>query len=86
MLYAQFHHMSTGYIQGSIPPRFDGEKKPIPACGSDAVQIIDGRYSIAHAAHIARQTCEIRGYVGFTIERGESFTRSTVVRAYEGVR
>lgn len=47
MKYVQFYHNSTGYIAGSIPPRFSDEHiKPIPMCGSDSVYILDGRNNL----------------------------------------
>ncbi len=83
MRFATFYKHSTGYVAGSIPPRFDGEKKPIPALGSDGVYIFDGRYSIDSCATIARDICRKRSFIGFTLESGESFTRSHVVRKLE---
>ena len=45
--YAILQVLSTGYIQGSIPPQFsENNKKPIDACGSDAIVHLDGRKSI----------------------------------------
>lgn len=47
MKYVQFYQKSTGYIAGSIPPRFsDANIKPIEMCGSDGVYILDGRNNI----------------------------------------
>lgn len=47
MKYVQFYHNSTGYIAGSIPPRFsDANIKPIEMCGSDSVYILDGRNNL----------------------------------------
>ena len=46
MIYAQFKTLSTGYINGSIPPKFsDKHKKPVDLLGSDGVCILDGRLS-----------------------------------------
>jgi len=84
MRFAQFYHDSTGYVPGSIPPRFSADHvKPIPACGSDSVAILDGRHSMIKAASDARRICRARGYKGFTIEAGPSFTRSRIVRPLE---
>jgi hypothetical protein len=84
MRFAQFYHNSTGYVSGSIPPKFSPDHiKPIPACGSDSVAILDGRYSIARCASEARALARKRGYIGFTLEAGESFTRARVVRPLE---
>lgn len=76
MLFAQFYHLSTGYVPGSIPPRFDDAYKlPIEACGDRAVIVLDARRSNATNDNIARAECEKRGYIGYQIFRGETFTR-----------
>ena len=80
MLFAQFYHLSTGYVPGSIPPRFDDAyKRPIEACGDRAVIVLDARHSNATNDNIARAECEKRGYIGYQIFRGETFTRSRPV-------
>lgn len=86
MQFATFYKMSTGYVAGTIPPRFDGEKEPIPALGSDGVAIIDGRLSVENAANVARDIARRRGFVGFTIERGARFTDSRIARKLELIR
>ena len=84
MIYAEFYHNSTGYVPGSIPPRYDAASvRLIPACGSDSVALLDGRLAMRNAAAIAREICRKRGRLGFTINRGESFTRSREVRPLE---
>lgn len=85
MQFATFFKPSTGYVAGSIPPRFDGEVVPVEALGSDGVAIIDGRFGLSRCAAEARAICRRRGYIGFTISRGDSFTRSRVIRQYEAV-
>lgn len=86
MQFATFYKPSTGYIAGSIPPRFSPEHvKPIPALGSDGVAIFDGRFSVERCAAEARTICRKRGFIGFTIEAGEAFSRARVIRAYEEV-
>ncbi len=42
--WVQFLTLSTGYIAGSIPPKF-GKPELIDACGDMAVFILDGRNS-----------------------------------------
>lgn len=80
MLFAQFYQLSTGYVPGSIPPRFDDAyKRPIGACGDRAVIVLDARHSNATNDNIARAECEKRGYIGYQIFRGESFTRNRSV-------
>ena len=45
--YAILQVLSTGYIQGTTPPKFSNDnKKPIDACGSDSIVRLDGRKSI----------------------------------------
>ena len=45
--YIQFMTLSTGYIQGTVPPQFSDEnKKPIDLLGSDAIVYLDNRLSL----------------------------------------
>lgn len=53
---AKFYHNSTGYVEGSAPPRFDKKNvKPIPMCGSDSLFVPDGRWS---RDHVEREAIE----------------------------
>jgi len=71
--YAQFFTYSTGYIAGTIPPKFDdAHKRLIEACGDRGVIQIDSRLKNWHIGLIARETCEARGYEGYQILRGDS--------------
>lgn len=80
MRYAQFYTESTGYVPGSIPPRFDPAYKTlIEGCGDRAVIIIDARIRAETAGHIAAQECKARGFQAWRIFEGESFTRSRPV-------
>lgn len=63
MLFAQFLHKSA------IGPEL------IEASGDRSVVILDGRYSNASNNDIARQECIKRGYLAYSIYKGESFTR-----------
>lgn len=78
MKYVQFYHNSTGYIAGSIPPRFSDEHiKPIPMCGSDSVYILDGRNSIDNMIFDAERRMEkmrtIHTYIiGYKIIKAQS--------------
>ena len=65
MVFAEFYHL--GIITG----------EPIPACGDRAVIILDGRNRTTVHHAIAASECSKRGYIGYTLNRGESFTRST---------
>ena len=84
MKYAQFFQMSTGYIAGTIPPEFRADaNKPIPACGSDSVFHLDGRFNLATQANAARAECKRRGFIGFTLNAGERYTTSRETRKLE---
>lgn len=86
MIFATFYKPSTGYVPGSIPPRFAPEHvKLIPALGSDGVAIFDGRFSVERCAAEARAICKARRFHGFTIEAGPRFTDSRIVRKLEKV-
>ena len=87
MIYAEFYHLSTGYIPGTIPPQFDVAhgQKPIPACGSDSVCVIDVRLGMAKRIEVATYECQKRGYIGFTLNAGPSFTASREIRRYQAV-
>lgn len=75
MIFAEFYHLSTGW---------DGKpKRLIPACGDRAVIILDGRQNRATHVDVARRTARERGYLGFSLHAGETFTRSRVIRDLE---
>lgn len=84
MLYAQFYQLSTGYIPGTIPPQF-GEKKIIEASGDRSTIIIDARLSLFNKDTIARQECEKRGFIGYSLHKGESFSRSVIIQEFKQV-
>ena len=67
MLYAQFYQKSA--ISDSL----------VEACGDRSVIILDGRYSPQTNGEIAAREAAKRGYLAWSIHRGESFTRSTKV-------
>jgi hypothetical protein len=68
--YAQFYHPSTGYVEGSSPPRFDGERKLIEACGSDSILYLDGRLSLRNMSIKAEELARSRGYQAYQIRVG----------------
>jgi len=71
--YAQFFTYSTGYVAGTIPPRFDdAHKKLIEACGDRGIIHIDSRLTKLTIGLIARETCQQRGYDGYQILKGNS--------------
>jgi hypothetical protein len=64
----KYLHLSTGYVAGSIPPRFDeAHKKPIYACGSDATIHCDGRYGLSRIHDEARAYGLKRGFIGYQV-------------------
>lgn len=75
MIYAQFYQMSTGYISGTIPPKF-GEPQLIEATGDRSVIVLDGRILESFNLNIARQECKKRGYVAYALFKGDTFCRS----------
>ena len=67
MIYAQFYH----------PSCLDG--KPIEACGDRSVIILDGRQNRKTWKETAQTECKKRGYIGWSLYSGETFTRSTQI-------
>lgn len=83
MRYAQFFSLSTGYVENSIPPEFREEnKRPIEACGSNGVIIIDARIRLIDAGRIASAECTKRGFIGWEIREGRSFSDSRPVGGF----
>lgn len=72
--FAQFFHHSTGYVPGTIPPRFDGPKTLIEACGSDSVLPLDGRLGLMSAIAQAREVARKRGFPAFEVRFGSTFS------------
>lgn len=78
MNYVQFYQNSTGYIAGSIPPRFsDDHIRPIEMCGSDGVYILDGRNNLDNMIIDAEERMEkmrtIHTYIiGYKIIKAQS--------------
>lgn len=69
--YIQFLTLSTGYVPGSIPPRFDDSlKKPIEMLGSDGVFKVDGRWNSATVHTVAREQAKSRRAIGYKICHG----------------
>ena len=66
--FIQFYRLSTGYIQGTIPPKFDkAHAKPIEALGSDGVLFVDGRWSKSTQHEKAREYAKTMGFIGYTL-------------------
>jgi hypothetical protein len=78
--YAQFFNYSTGYIEGTMPPKFDdSHKKLIEACGDRGIVQIDSRLANWRIGSIARETCQARGYDGYQILQGDSLLNAKPV-------
>ena len=78
MIYAQFKVLSTGYIDGSIPPQFsDNNKKPIDLIGSDGVAVLDARKStinlIFDAIKIMNNHTKKSSIIGFELIKANDF-------------
>ena len=83
MKYVQFYTPSTGYVEGSIPPRFDEALKlPIKACGDRGVMIVDGRIEASKVAAIAASEAVKRGYAGYRVFQGRTFTDAKPVSGF----
>lgn len=67
MVYAQF--LQRGVMTGAI----------IEATGDRGVIILDGRESKNSHHAIAETECNKRGYIGWQLFKGESFTRSSPI-------
>lgn len=70
MIFAQFYQ--KGVVTGKL----------IEACGDRAVIILDGRRSLRFNTAVAAENCAARGYIGYTLFQGDSFTRCTAVSSY----
>ena len=86
--YTEFYHLSTGYVEGTIPPVYKEEnKKLIPAVGSDSVMILDGRNCLYNMCEQSKERMEQlnknlnKGYKGFKIHRADSFTKENVIHS-----
>lgn len=85
--FAQFLHNSTGYIPGTIPPKFSEDfVKPIPAQGSDSVYVVDGRWGERMKDYMIKERLNMlnknlgRGYIGYQIIHGDRFTSNKIIK------
>lgn len=78
--FAHFYEQSTGYVEHSSPPRFDGPKRLIQGCGSDARLYLDGRLSLGNMHKEALQVCKSRRWKGYDIQVGDFLNSSVVAR------
>lgn len=69
--YIQFKTLSTGYIEGTIPPQFSKDHvKPIDALGSDGIYYLDNRLKLSNMINKGIDLCKQRNNkVGFSIVR-----------------
>lgn len=77
MYFAYFYQNPINWGQADL--------SPIEACGDRSVIILDGRNTKEEHIDLAREECQKRGYVGFTLNKGECFTRSVITRELERV-
>lgn len=83
MKYIQFYRLSTGYIEGTVPPQFDKNAiKSIEACGSDGVMKVDGKFGPATIRTMAESVCQNRKFVGWQLMQGASFSSSRPAGPY----
>lgn len=75
MHFATFYQNPVNYGQDDL--------SPIEASGDRSVIILDGRERPTSHVSIARTECVKRGYVGFTLHMGDTFTRASMVRPLE---
>jgi len=75
MLFAQFYAKSAVSV-------YSPEPKLVKACGDRAVIILDARKRLDDNMQIAAQVCKERGYMGLTLHKGDTFTRSKRVRDF----
>lgn len=73
MIFAQFYQ--TCWFTGL----------PIEACGDRSVIILDGRHTLADNISMAKEECKKRGYIGYIICRGETFTRSNAITEFKQI-
>lgn len=77
--FIQFYGLSTGYVMGSVPPKFLEEyKEPIELLGSDGVRQLDRRFSWSNKHEQAMQaTKNHRNAIGYKLMGGRSFSDAT---------
>jgi hypothetical protein len=75
MHFAAFYQHPVNYGQTDL--------SPIEACGDRAVIVLDARQRPQTHIDIATRECAKRGYIGFTLHMGQTFTRASMVRSLE---
>lgn len=77
MIFAQFYQKAVWPI---------GTNKVIEACGDRSVIILDGRNTTETHHVLSRSECSKRGYIGYRLFKGDTFTRSKPVSQYIEVK
>jgi len=77
MIFAQFYQKAIWPI---------GTEEIIEASGDRSVIILDGRERNQTHHAIAAHECKKRGYAGYKLFRGETFTRSVPISEYFPVK
>jgi hypothetical protein len=60
-------------------------KQLVECVGGDSVAKLDSRHALQTSALIARSLCKVRGFSGFDIREGQSYSRAIIVRKMEKV-
>lgn len=60
--------------------------EPIEACGDRSVIILDGRQHAADHHRIAAQTARERGYIGYSLHKGETLNRVSASTGFYPVK
>lgn len=76
--YIQLFKMSTGYVDGTIPPQF-GKSLPIEATGDRGILKVDGRLSERNIVEIALQACRESEFIGYQILKGATLLQAKPV-------
>jgi hypothetical protein len=79
--YIQFWQDSTGWNGRD----FSGPVVPIEACGDRAIIIMDGRCNLRSAIDTGHTECIKRGYIGFSVYRGDNIRSMREIRKMERV-
>lgn len=83
--YIQFYTMSTGYIEGTVPPKFS-KQIAIEATGDRSVIQVDGRLAQSKVVSIAMDECKARGFVGYKVLKGNKLSDAKPVSPFWAVR
>lgn len=83
MIYAQLKILSTGYIDGTVPPKFDEHcKQPIDMCGSDSIIRLDARKNILNLKQdvctFVSKRCNKNSIIGFDIIKASDYSGRNV--------